>query len=133
MTELEKVIIERLRDDSAAAILDNEPAILELVKTAIEAAITQKRRLKDGWNTKEVDSPATEAARKIAEVAAHRVVEELTSELMADSQFRTLVMQHLIAVMPQAITARWNTLLDAAAHDTKMAIEHAIREKAGLS
>ena len=133
MTELEKVIVERLRDDSAAAILDNEPAVLELVKTAIESAVTQKRRVQDGWNTKDVDSPAVEAARRIAEAAAHRVVEELTDNLMKDQQFQTLLVQHLIAVMPQAITARWNTMLDAAAHDTKMAIERIIREKAGLS
>ena len=134
MSELEKVIVERLRKDSQAAILDSEPAILELVKTAIEAALTQKRRINTGsWNSEEIDSPSVDAARRIAQAAAHRVAEELTSELMADSQFRALVMQHFVAVMPQAIAARWSTMLDAAAQDTKMAIEAVIREKAGLS
>lgn len=105
---LEAKIVQRIKEYGLHELVDDEDAIEELVKRAIQEALFQPVTVPpDYWAgySKTLDKPAIVEARKVVAAAAKQLFEEMVADLLKDEKFRKAMVDAFITQLPDALKA----------------------------
>jgi hypothetical protein len=97
---LEARLVQHMKTVGLGALIDDEDAITELAKRAVQEALFQPTRTLDGggWGrTVESDSPVVAAAREVAKAAMEKLVSGEIERMMADPKAKEAI-RNAIAV-----------------------------------
>jgi len=118
---LEEKLVQHIKDIGLGALIEDEDAITELTRKAVDAALIQKRLVRDGsYSTKEIDSPVVEAARAIATEALKQIFDVRVKALFDDPATATALNEALASALPGALRDAMQSLLGMALQRTEM-------------
>jgi len=132
---LEDKVVQHIKDVGMGVLIDDEDAILELVKRAVHAALIdppQKRSTYgSGWEN-DGEAIAVKTAREIAKKAADRVTDELVEVLAKDDEFRKKILEAYVLAIPGAINDSARGLVigiqDTAAQKAFFSVQEHVRQ-----
>lgn len=123
---LEERLVQHIKDVGLGALIDDEDAITELTRRAVDQALFQPIRVTDRYGRTEEtkDSLVVEAARGIARAALDKLVAEEVERVKADPQAMAAIRAAMAVALPD-ILSRHSAMLfsDAARSGANLAVE----------
>jgi hypothetical protein len=102
----EEKLIAMIQNDSMMKLVDDDAAMLDLAKRAVEKAVFEPRRKMESghWNSNNmIPSPAVVAAQHAAEKIADKIVGDIFSSEDMVKQIRSLTMKMLPDILQNKI------------------------------
>jgi len=126
---IQSVLNDKLKDKDFVLDLMSDEAMRDLAKRTIREALFQPVRMKTSeYSTREQDSPAVDAARRIANLAAKEIVDRMTRHLINDDEFRKLVAEALATALPQVIRGFWHEQIERQQEQAVIKMSRMIQE-----
>lgn len=133
---LEEKLVQHIKTIGLGALIDDEDAIAELTKRAIDQALLQPQRIrKEYGGYEERDSLVVAAARVIASKAIEGLTAELVKHLSLNRQVQQAVLDAVVAALPAAIAGRASQIVSSgeasAQANTLFRLQEMVRNNGG--
>jgi len=126
---LEEKLVQHIKDVGLGALITDEDAITELTRKAVESALLQPRRTKDGYQYNEKDSPVVESARAVADMALAKIFDERVAILFASPEALDCLNKAIAIAFPVALEKAASNALHTAFASTRFEIEGSILQQ----
>lgn len=111
----EEKVIQHIKTQGIAALVDDETALLDLAKRAVNEALFKNKIVERGYNHREeVLSPVMQAASDIAKQATAQIIPTIIAELVQDQKF-------IDAIRAASILAIMNDVVNSTKHTSDIA------------
>ena len=113
----EEKVIQHIKTQGIAALVDDETALLDLAKRAVNEALFKSRIVERGYNNREeILSPVMQAASDIAKQATAQIIPTIVAELVQDPKF-------VDAIRTASILAITNDVVNSTKHTSDIAMK----------
>lgn len=130
---LEERLVQHIKGTGLSALIEDEDAITELTRRAVQQALFQERTVPDGnWHTKRIDSPVVAASRELAAAAISKIVDEEIERIKSDPALIGAVREAIGLLLPEIVKNKISMLYDDIATKSSMQALQMLRDM-GLS
>lgn len=125
---LEEKLVQHIKDVGLGALIDDEDAITELTRKAVQQAlITPRKERVNDWSSRDVPAPAVQAAEAIAKRAIEKIVDEEVERLKADPGTMKAVREAMALMWPKVIHDKMNGFYDYAIQNAAIEAGNTLR------
>lgn len=116
---MEERLVQHIKDDKLMILMDDEIAVTQLVKKAINEALFTPQKTKNDYGrvTEEVPSPVVAAAQEIANTAIEKLVDEEVEKLKANKDAMQAIREAMALALPKVIEQRMSMAYDYISND----------------
>lgn len=115
---VEERLVKHIKETGLGLLIDDEDAITELTRRAIEAALIQPRRVyTGGYYDRDQDSPVVAAAREVAREALRKLADEQIEKIKADPKSMEAIQRGMGAAVAEVLKEGISQLMNYAAQN----------------
>jgi len=129
---LEEKLVQHIKKHGLGLLVNDEDALTKLTRKAIDQALYQKRRDKEGWNSHEIDSPVVEAAREIAKASLTKLMQQQIELMLADPKVLETLRIAITTAIPLVMMEASQNLYRGVSENSSMQVIQKLRESGVL-